>query len=76
MKTASERIDLQLAEALAALPKSAAGIFDLNDIAGTRAAIHEMADAANAAAADDGSVSIATLEARHGIGPTVSLRLL
>lgn len=49
MKTAAERIDPQLAEALATLPKTAAGVFDLNDIDGTRAAILEMTDAANAA---------------------------
>jgi acetyl esterase/lipase len=76
MKIVTERIDPQLAEALAAIPKSAAGIFDLTDIEGTRAAIHEMADAANAAATDDGLVSIETIEARHGAGPTVSIRLL
>ena len=76
MKTASERIDPQLAEALAALPKSAAGVFDLNDIARTRAAVREMADAANAAATDNGLVSIETIEARHGVGPAVSIRLL
>lgn len=40
MKTASEKIDPQLAEALAVVPKSAAGIFNLNDIEGTRTAIH------------------------------------
>jgi hypothetical protein len=46
MKTVCEKIDPQLAEALAVVPKAAARIFDLNDIEGTRTAIHEMADAA------------------------------
>ncbi len=75
MTTVAQRIDPELAQALGALPKTAAGIFDLNDLAGTRAAIHDMADVANAAAAADSWGSSETLEAQYGDGPPVAIRL-
>lgn len=75
MTSPSERIDPQLAEALAAVPKTAmGGVFDLNDLAGTRAAIHAMADAA-AQTPNQAVVSIEVHEAHRTDGPPVPIRL-
>ncbi len=74
MKTTGERMDPELAEALAAIPMGPNGIFDLNDIEGTRAAVREMA-AAMSVGPEDTTVSIETVEVGRSEGPDVPIRL-
>lgn len=70
-----DRIDPELAQALALVPKTSAGIFDLSDIEGTRAAIHAMADAAPASA-HDGDVAVEVHEVRRPDGSVLGVRVL
>lgn len=76
MKPPSERIDPELAEALRAIPRGPAGIYDLGDIPGTRGAVREQARAMAAQMPDDPSVSVEELEAPRQDGPGIPLRLL
>jgi acetyl esterase/lipase len=75
MLTPRERLDPELAAALAALPMTEGRLFDLSDIAGTRAAICQMAAADAAAAIADTSVSVEVFDAVGSGGPNVSIRL-
>ena len=72
MKTPRERLDPELAAALALLPMTQgqlrAPLFDLSDIAGTRAAIGQMAS--------DTSVSAELFDAKRPDGAGVSIGLL
>ena len=75
MKTPRERLDPELAAALAALPMTDGNLFDLRDIAGTRGAIGLMAAADATAAAADTSVTVEVVQATRSTGPEVSIRL-
>jgi acetyl esterase/lipase len=74
MKTPREKLDTELATALAALPMSEGRLFDLRDIAGTRAAIDQMAAADASAAAADTAVTVEVIEAGVSPGHHVSIR--
>lgn len=69
MSGVQDLIDPQPAEALAAIPETSAGIFDLSDIHGTRLAIHAMADAANAAGLHEAGIVVEVHAASRPDGP-------
>ena len=69
------RIDPQLAEALAAVPKVNGRVLDLDELAHTRDLIRRMAEQQEAAAAAITSVSVETHEVLRADDPPIGLRL-
>lgn len=57
------------------MPKTSAGIFGLSDIASTRAAIHAMAEAADAAGPQEADIAVEVHAASRPDGPDLGLRL-
>lgn len=72
MKSPRERMDSELAVALAALPIGPGGLFDLTDIAAARESVIAFSEAI--AGPDDPSVSIEIHEARESSTPAVPIR--
>ena len=70
-----DRIDRELAEALAAVPKSNGRIFDLGDLQGTRALIRQMAAQGEPAAAANTAFLVEAHEASRSREPPVPLRV-
>ena len=70
-----DRIDPELADALAAVPKSNGRIFDLGELEGTRALIRQMAAQAEPAAAANTAVLVEAHEASRSGEPPVPLRM-
>ncbi|GAA0343753.1 alpha/beta hydrolase [Actinoallomurus spadix] len=75
-KSAHERIDPELAEALKAVPMTEAGVFDLGDLEGTRAGVRAFAEAIAAQTPDEPSVSVEEAEVVRPDGSTLAIRLL
>lgn len=76
MKDAHERIDPELAEALKAVPMTAAGVFDLTDLEGTRSGVRAFAEAIAAQIPDEPSVSVEQVQVPRPDGSTLPVRLL
>lgn len=72
----AERIDPELAAALAAIPKGPHGIFDVGDLAATRAAVRAQAEQLRASETPDPAIAIGTAEAPRPGGGAVPVRLL
>lgn len=76
MSNNHERLDPELAQALAAIPKGPQGVFDLTDIPATRIAVRAFAESIAAQSPDDPSVTVEEYIALGANHPDVSLRLL
>lgn len=76
MRSLSERVDPELAEVLRAIPRGAGGIFDLNDIPGTRVAVRAQADVMTAQMPDQPSVPIESFDVRSPDGRILPVRLV
>ncbi len=70
-----DRIDLELADALAAVPKANGRIFDLSDLQGTRALIRQMAAQGAPASAANTAVLVEAHEASRSGEAPVPLRV-
>ncbi|MFD5218936.1 alpha/beta hydrolase [Streptomyces tendae] len=75
-KNAQERIDPELAEALKAMPMTEAGVFDLDDLEGTRAGVRAIAEAIAARIPDEPSVRVEEFGVPRPDGSILSIRLL
>jgi acetyl esterase/lipase len=70
------RMDPELAEVLSAMPIGPAGVFDLGDLEGTRAAVRAMAESIAATIPDEPGVTADEIQVPRAEGPAVPVLLM